>query len=234
MKEKVLHVFTPTNTGYYSSKFAMSKQNAVITFIVEQLKNKRGPEYQLWQYETPETFIVDAREHAAETAVNGGVINGQDCPPADYLIMIDDDMILPPDTIVKLLAHNKPIVAPLFHHRRAPFKAVMMNYANGSGKMEYVPTEPKKPLQEVDAVGFGVVCIDVNRVLRKVNRPFFWMEPKYGEDVYFCHKAKQEAKARIFVDTTIDVAHIGDPMIVNRATATDLRRQIKEAEDVEA
>ena len=36
----------------------------------------------------------------------------------DYILFIDDDMMVPPDTLFRLLAHEKPIVGALAYRRR--------------------------------------------------------------------------------------------------------------------
>lgn len=223
-RPKVVHLVMPSNRGEIDVRVVFAYHHMVIRFVTEELAKPDGPDYGLYEYNITGAFITDARNRAAEIAIEGQP--DRNLPPADYLVMMDDDMVPPSDTIARLLAHNKPIVAPLFHHRRPPFKPVVMEYASTGDKLEYVIVNPEKSLQEVDAVGGGLVCIDVNRTLRKMIRPFFWMAPEYGEDIYFCHKAKQEAKARVFVDTTIDVGHLGDKAVVDRHYAEAARKQL--------
>jgi glycosyltransferase involved in cell wall biosynthesis len=224
MSERVLHVVVPSSRNLWDYRFALSYANMQIEFVREANTNPELSGVAMYCYCIPNTFIADARNKAAEFALEGNQQNGM--PPADYLLMIDDDMVVPPGAISKLLSHNLPVVAPLFHHRMPPFRAVMFMEVPEDKKtdtFQYKLEPPREPLQEVDAVGFGMVLLDVKRTLRKMNRPFFWMGYEFGEDVYFCHKAKHEAKARIYVDTTIDVGHIGVPPVIVRAVAEKLQ-----------
>ncbi len=62
------------------------------------------------------------------------------------------------------------------------------------------------------ATGFLLIKLDVFKTLAK---PYFFYSHKedgsleYGEDMYFCMKARQ-AGFDIWIDSTIKVAHIGD------------------------
>jgi hypothetical protein len=226
---KVIHVVVPSMRGQYDSRFAVSLKNMELRFVTEQYKGLlegKVPEWEMYSYDITDTFIVDARTKAVENALNGIDEHGYKAPPADYLIMIDDDMVMPQDAISRLLAHKKAAVAPLFHHRKPPYKAILMQYAKDPNEMKYITVEPNKRLQKVDAVGFGMICLDVNKTFRKMTPPYFWMAPEYGEDVFCCHKIRTEANQKIYVDTTIDVGHIAPPHVINRQVADDFRKQM--------
>ncbi len=228
-KRKVIHVVVPSMRGIWDCRFAQALKNMEIFFLTNQYKRMmegKEQEWSLYSYSITDTFITDARQRAAENALNGMDEPGMKSPPADYLIMVDDDMLMPHDTIERLLKHKKALVAPLFHHRKPPYKAVIMKYAFGKDQLKFITVEPMKKLQEVDAVGFGMVCIDVNKTLRKIIPPYFWMATDYSEDVFFCHKVRTETKEKIYVDTTIDVGHIAPPHVVNRALAEEFRRRL--------
>ena len=60
-----------------------------------------GVEYQFSLSTIGDVFVAYARQQMAYTAVNNGF---------DYLLMIDDDMICPPDLFEKLLRHNVDVV----------------------------------------------------------------------------------------------------------------------------
>ena len=56
-----------------------------------------------------------ARNRLVELALQGG---------ADHLFWLDSDTLVPPDTILRLLEHDKPIVAGLYASRRGDLKAI--------------------------------------------------------------------------------------------------------------
>jgi len=45
--------------------------------------------------------------------------------------------------------------------------------------------------------------------------PYFFSTTGSGEDIYFCIKAKQDAGARIFMDTRIKLGHLSAPKIID-------------------
>lgn len=160
-------------------------------------------------------FTPMAREKIADTAL---------AIDADYLFMIDDDMLAPKDLFERLQARNVDVIAPLAFTRNAPYLPVMYQTTKGWDpimKQEYVINDwvrnwPRQKLVECDAVGFGAVLIKVS-VLKKMKRPFFMCSSGTGEDIWFCHRAKEEAGARIFMDTTVELGHISSPIIVDTA-----------------
>lgn len=153
-----------------------------------------------------------AREVLADEALKLG---------ADYLYMIDDDMLCPVDMFERLLAHDVDIVAPLAFMRKPPHHPVIYTVREGwdaAARMAYfqnfsVMTYPKDRLVECDAVGFGAALIKTD-VLRALEKPWFATWSRVGEDIGFCHKAKKSG-FRVFCDTSIKLGHLGDPIVVD-------------------
>lgn len=157
-------------------------------------------------------FVAKAREEFCDYAVR------LDC---DYLFMVDDDMICPPDLFYKLYAHNVDVIAPLAFQRRAPYLPVIYLQKEGWDEVrkekyfsnETVKNYPKDKLFQCDAVGFGSVLIKVE-VLKKMNKPRMMSTSPSGEDILFCYNARKEVGAKIFVDTGIKLEHLGAPIII--------------------
>lgn len=128
----------------------------------------------------------------------------------DYLFAVDSDMSFPPDTLKKLLAHNKDVVSGLYIQRK-PGQHTLEIYRNGRN----VPYQDIKGLGlvEVDGCGFGCVLVNSD-VIRKIGYPQFVYKSAldhkdtFSEDTYFCMKAKQHG-FRIWADTTIQCKHHG-------------------------
>ncbi len=159
-----------------------------------------------------------AREKLVEEAIKDG---------SDYILMIDDDMLLPPNFIEALIAdiEEKPeidILAPLAFMRNAPHYAVMYTTIEGYDHKEHQPyfvnnfvkKYPKDKLVECDAVGFGAALIKIEMV-KKLKAPYFMSTTGTGEDIWFCVRSKQDADARIFMDTRIKLGHLGNPRIID-------------------
>lgn len=131
-----------------------------------------------------------------------------------WLFFIDDDVIAPPDAIIKLMSHKLPIVSGLYYRRNNPICPVMLKETD---KGRTWITEFKAPdLIEVDYVGSGAMLIH-RSVLEKVPQPWFdWRcdredlpaHERMSEDFAFCQKARQNGY-KIFVDTGIQCKHCG-------------------------
>lgn len=158
-------------------------------------------------------FTPMAREKLAIQAIESG---------ADYLFMVDDDMVAPFDLYERLRRHSVDVVAALAFTRNPPFLAVLYETASGWDPVlkrgyyltNWIRNWPRNKLVECDAVGFGAVLIKT-AILKKMKPPYFMCSSGTGEDIWFCIRAKKEADARIFMDTSTEIGHIGSPVIID-------------------
>lgn len=167
-------------------------------------------------------FTPFAREQAAKMALE---------KEADYLYMVDDDMICPDDLFEALYRHNVDIVAPLAFTRNYPHKPVIYAEVSGIDPISKTPyfynnviwNYPKNKLVECDAVGFGAVLIKMD-VIRKMKAPYFMSTNSSGEDILFCYNAKKVG-ARVFMDTETGLGHLGSPINVTPEYVDELRKR---------
>lgn len=150
------------------------------------------------------TLIVNQRTALATDAIEMG---------ATHVLWLDSDMRFPIDTIGRLLAHDKDIVAANYSTRKFPLKPVA--FANDQS-WDTVPTNPDSTgLELVAAVGMGVMLVKTE-VFAKIGMPYFMIgySPKTqeysGEDIYFCRKARSVGY-EIFIDHDLskEVKHTG-------------------------
>lgn len=132
---------------------------------------------------------------------------------SDYLLMVDDDMVFPPETLEKLLAHNQMVVGVASNSRMLPLKTTVSQMDE---KGEYIesntlPTEPFKAY----GVGGGVILIHTD-IFKHIDRPWFHFNTDaitgqilVGEDQWFCDRVKEKG-FDIWCDPTITIGHIGD------------------------
>lgn len=125
---------------------------------------------------------------------------------ADYLFSVDSDIIVPPDTLTRLLAHQKDIVAALIYndyhfnaHENYPnrFPNIMIHRNGLQSYRDY----PLNSLFEVDVT--GAVYLLSRDVCQQV-RYGYHIE---GEDVHFCHEAKGKGFS-LWCDSSIFCQHI--------------------------
>ena len=198
-------------------------------FHLGKLQQGGSSEFRMTQFEfhfltLGRIFTPLAREEAAKAAIE---------IEADYLYMIDDDMMCPNDMFERLYKHDVDLVAPLAFTRNFPHHAVLYDAVD-----EYDPTTksyvfftnfidkyPKDKLVECDAVGFGAVLIK-SKVLQAIPRPRFMSTCGTGEDVYFCNLTKK-AGFRVFMDTSLKLGHLSHPIEVNEEYVNKVRKEFK-------
>jgi choline kinase len=131
---------------------------------------------------------------------------------ATHLMFIDSDMTFYPDSIKRLLAHDKDIVGVLYNTKQTPsYSTIKMVDENGdfiSMPGEKIPNE----LFPCFSVGSGFMLIKMH-VFDKIKKPYFefgdYKGQLMGEDVMFCKKAN-EVGFTIWCDPTIRMGHIGE------------------------
>lgn len=206
--------------------------------VLQVLSQTGTHEYQGVKYDYPDDVEFEfywstvgrvltplARERLTEWAIEGKM---------DYMLMIDDDMIVPMDLFERLFRHNVDVVAPLAFMRVSPHRPVIYRVDEGYDPMMkceyYIPhtvnNYPKDKLVECDAVGFGAALIKMD-VVKKMEKPWFMSTTASGEDLWFCYKARK-AGARVFMDTSTKLGHLGYQPVITEA---DFERDFKADEN---
>lgn len=137
---------------------------------------------------------------------------------SDYLFMVDDDMVFPPETLETLVKHDKDIIGVASNSRMLPLSHTV-GLMNENG--EYVSRESIKPWNKLPkelfkcySVGTGVILIKMS-VFERIEKPYFAFDVldsgkvATGEDGWFCKQA-HKATIDIWCDPTIQIGHIGE------------------------
>lgn len=122
----------------------------------------------------------------------------------DYVLFVDSDMILPADTLERLMAANMDIVTGIYIQRK-PGQRITEVHVDGKNVTDPKFFEGKKVVQ-ADSVGFGCVLIRT-KVLADVGYPQFVYKDTIdfrdtvSEDAYFCAKARSKGyKINVLTD----------------------------------
>lgn len=146
---------------------------------------------------------------------------------ADYVLFIDSDIVVEPDTLERLLGHGKDVVAGACTRRIDPPQPNFRRWVEAKqnyGVIEYWSGHGR--LLEVDAVGTGLMLISrkvIEHVAIAYHRDVYletgngwWFEfwrnvhnVEWGEDITFCAKARRLGY-QLFVDTSVCPGHLGD------------------------
>lgn len=152
----------------------------------------------------PQSYAIDAsRNLIVEHALEIGY---------DYILWVDSDMILPKNTLLRLLSHNKDIVSGVYSYKVINGENAVVKRYSKTDEDTYEDVSLKeiretKELMLVDGIGFGCVLTKVD-IFNKIKHPWFRYEKDLGEDIFFCRKA-QETGIEIFVDPTVKAGHVG-------------------------
>jgi len=133
----------------------------------------------------------------------------------DYLLLVESDLIPRPDTLSRLINHDKPVVGSLYFIGADKIKmpcVFLLDYKKDKGVMGTRLIKPKeinsyvyKGLKKVHGCGFG--CTLIRRDV--VERFVFWTDERFDNkhsDVYFYMDLQNEG-VPVFIDTNVIVPH---------------------------
>ena len=150
------------------------------------------------------TILLNQREKLIE--------NAKDIK-CDYVLWLDSDMMFPSTTALRLLAHNKDIVACNYMKRSKPLKTVA--YTDLRNWDSWLPLEPKDDLIKVEGVGMGCMLMKTE-IFNSLQKPYFEFTYKgdtqdwYGEDFMLLTKLRLNG-FNVYIDTilSMDIKHLG-------------------------
>lgn len=152
------------------------------------------------------SVIADKRNKICQDAIQGGY---------DYVFFVDSDVQFPPDTLQRLLEHDKDIVGALYFRTYHPYEPNLTEKRKiGKQTLLLVPKEwDREKLFKCWSIGTGTMLIKVSvlkALQEKLGNEWFRFAPiegiPAGEDVFFCNEAGK-AGFEVWVDPTIKTHH---------------------------
>lgn len=133
-----------------------------------------------------------------------------------HIFFMDDDMVFPPDTLIKLLAHEKDIVSALYLGRMFPHRAIFFDKAYENGYCKYFPLDEKAAgLVKGVNCGFGAVLINID-VFKKVEEPWVRLgeieKDGWCDDIGFFNRCRA-AGFDVYCDMDCPVGHMSNMII---------------------
>lgn len=151
------------------------------------------------------SYIACNREKIAQAAIKFG---------CTHVFFVDCDMEFGPDTLARLLAHDKDIVGTLYNYRGILPPQGVTKFFGKHGEPVIEITDMPETLFKVAGIGTGC-CLVKTSVFKEVEPPYFPMEWDKNGDVYltedigFCEKVRAKGYD-VWCDPTIKVNHIGE------------------------
>ncbi len=134
-------------------------------------------------------------------------------PRPDYILFVDDDVLLPWDALVRLHEHNLPIVGGMYHLKQIPSYPLLWRNNDRGGYLRPGVDYKIGDLVEVDGTGCGCVLFKTE-VFEKITPPYFKTGPTltpdgtefHTEDAW-AYRKLQQAGYKIYVDTAVNCGH---------------------------
>ena len=154
---------------------------------------------------------------------------------ADYILFLDDDVIVPPNKgLQQLLDCDADVASGKICVRGYPFD-YMSFYEDKKGGLSMDTKLPKKGIVDREAVGFSFALLKTS-FLKRMQEPYFITGINHTEDVYYCMRAKQiDPKCKIRVNCECECGHILWPEVIhegNRESYTKYFKQINNIKDI--
>jgi hypothetical protein len=188
-------ILVPTRDTVYSH-FSYSLGNLIKTTIL------MGIEVHL--FFDASTILINQRENLINRAFE---------VKSEWVLWLDSDMMFPPTTLLRLLAHDQDIVACNYMKRSYPFKSVA--FMDTNDWESWVPLQSEDELLTVEAIGMGCVLMRTS-VFEKLNRPYFeyTYQPKtkdWGGEDFTLFKKLNKVGHQVKVDMNLsnEIYHIG-------------------------
>lgn len=131
-----------------------------------------------------------------------------------WIWFLDDDLVMPPDTLVRLLPHldreDVDAVVPLSFMRGAPFEAIWWKADEPHELMRTLP--PPGELAPLAGCTFGGMLVKMSAI-RRMSQPYVaigQLHPEqWTDDVFFCRNLRR-AGGKIWGDSSVQVGHTTD------------------------
>jgi hypothetical protein len=146
--------------------------------------------------------VADARNICVEKIIQS---------EGDYLLFVDDDVILPKGAVIQLLNHNVDVVAGIYYRKYTPLETCSMHYNKDGSPSSINDYQIGDLIPDTLVAGCGCMLIKVE-ALKKMEAPLFKTvtiqdRPAMTEDSYFCQKLRDSGMS-VLTDTGIQCVHV--------------------------
>lgn len=131
---------------------------------------------------------------------------------AEWLFLLNDDHVYPPDILLRLLSHNKDFITGLYLKKQLPFEPILYDREDEHGRLI---GKALKPYESglIRILGCGDGCLLIRRTVLE-NIPYPWWEMSnpqtpdlITQDLIFCKKVR-EAGFEMWADLDATVGHL--------------------------
>jgi FkbM family methyltransferase len=169
----------------------------------------------LWDMQVPQGYELDFQYFYGDCIEQTRNLIAERAKNYDYLFSVDSDIVLPADSLIKMIAADKDIISGLYIQRIPNTHTLEVYMDTSIGGCTNIPYHliKNRGVVEIAACGMGAALIK-SEVFKKLDYPYFYyktaltMKDTVSEDVYFCKKAR-EAGFTVWADSSIQCDHKG-------------------------
>lgn len=208
MSKEVRLVICVPSTSLWQAEFGMSLLFLTNTLASKPVSLGRPMHYQI--HNKRGSILAAMRQSMVETALKN---------KATHLLFVDSDQTFPADTVHRLLAHKKQVVACNIATKMIPSTPTARNRGSTWAGVPVYTSSSSPPLEKVWRVGTGIMLIDLNIFKREQLKEGPWFTQRWnpelnsyvGEDWAFC-EALEAAGVSLWVDhkLSLEVGHLGN------------------------
>lgn len=167
-------------------------------------------------------FFLGIKTKSEQFRARNAIVDGAQQVLADWLLMLDDDMIVDIEGsdsatdaysfIERLISHQKDICGILYFQRGGECAPVVFKKSGENGYRPIDDDEIEHGLQRADVAGGGCLLINM-KVFDKLKFPYFEPEITWGTDIQLCRQAIEKG-FEVWVDTSIELGHLRTEKII--------------------
>ncbi len=184
------------------------------------------------EYDVAINVMIKTEQFRARNRIVNAAIANQ----FDYLLMLDDDHIVPHDLVVRLIGHMKAhpeyaAIGALYFQRGGSYEPVLMrrkSLEKDDWRFSFIRHDDdilmNPGLHEIDILGGGCMMFRV-RVLEKLMPPYFVPEIEMGTDISICSRIR-DLGYKLAADTSIELGHLGNKTVVTSRTIGGLGQKV--------
>ena len=158
---------------------------------------------QIPYYEKPRDRMMHSRNLLRKEAIDGNY---------DYLLMLDQDVIIPPNSLKQLLSHNKQVITGIYYSfykidgKSRMLPVLWKEEDEKNDIMRFFTTEEVEQPRLTEARACGTGCLLIRRDVLEGLEFRYKHELDGADDVWFCHDIKQKG-IQLYADTSIKCKH---------------------------
>lgn len=133
-----------------------------------------------------------------------------------HILFLDDDIFFPPDTLFRLLKHDKDIVTGYYLMRNFPHNPVIFDESLDDGRcVHHFPYYGERGLIPIVNCGLGCCLIKIN-VFKVLDKPWIRLgeleKDHWSDDIGFFNRARRQGFT-LWCDLDLCVGHVANAII---------------------